>query len=475
MIAYNFGEAGELEVQGKNYDNEIELFDDTLVHQIEVGLSAAEYEQMVTTYQELGEKEFFRTYVIIDGVIVPDVGVRLKGNLTLRQTLGGEMDVGGRPAGEDKERERPDFQPPEGFQLPEGLELSEGMERPEGFGPGGMSADGNGDNPPLLIKFDEFTVGQTYQGLSEMAVRIGSDKALLNEALAFYLHREAGQVVPETAYAAVSLPDNETSLYLITEHPDENYLKKYFNDKNGILYKVANFTGFEYLGEDPTLYAEKYEQKTSVNDDDMVQLIKFMRFVSESSDEEFEEGLADWLELDSFVRMMALDNLLSNNDSFVGMGSNYYLYYNKETAKFTMLSWDQNLAMGGMGGGMGREGGEDTESRAKREEIMQKWLEEGGFGGEENAGDQQRKGGMQGNTNTLKERFFANEYFSELYNEEYARLKQMIFTDGLALEKTEELAEVFTSYNKEQQLMEQSEYDSGVEKMRNFITSAATK
>ncbi|MBU0649135.1 CotH kinase family protein [Patescibacteria group bacterium] len=518
VISYNFGEGKDVDIKGRNYDNEIYLFDDSVAHKIEIGLNQEDYDEMVRTYQETGEKEYFLADVTIDGVTVPDAGVRLKGNLTLRQTLGGSgngQDMPGRddmPQGifqGDGENQAEGMRNMANLPMPAGMDLPDNwqemsdqerrafMEENGLFGNGmgrapmgGMGGQGNGGNPPFLIKIDQFVAGQTYQNFAEIAVRLGSDESLLGEPVAFYIHETLGQIVPKTAYAIVRTAENEPSLYVICEHIDEKYVEKYFPDSDGILYKAGNFVGFEYKGDDPTLYAEMFEQKTNVNDDDLAPLIRFMKFVSESGDEEFENELPNWLDMDSFIRMMALDNLLSNNDSFVGMGSNFYLYYDKNTEKFTMLSWDMNLAMGGMGGMM--RGGDQQaqqgeaapadadngdnavpdQAQEKRQEIFEQWLEEGGFDAEDqrNMADFPGGGpGGRGGENTLKERFFANEKFSQMYDAEYERLEQMIFNQVWVLGKIKQLAQVFTDYNAEHNITEQSKYDAGVERMQTYI------
>lgn len=529
LIAYNFGEGNEIEAEARNYDNEIYIFDDSVIHEIEIDLNQSDYDSMIKIFQDTGAKDYFQTDITIDGVTIPNVGVRLKGNLTLSQTVGGSMSGPG--GGSENGGGMRGFKPPEDFEFPEGLladlqaagleppsdtdienmimpQRGMNMELPEnweemteeerqehmgengrGMGGGPMGGEGNGENPPFLVKFDEFVPGQTYQEFAEIAIRLGSDKSLLGEPVAFHIHRETGQIAPETAYAVIQTAENEASLYVICEHIDEKYIEKHFPNSEGILYKAGNFVGFEYKGEDPTLYTDLFEQKTNVNDDDLAPLIRFMKFVSESSDEAFETELSNWLDMDSFIRMMALDNLLDNNDSFVGMGSNYYLYYDKDTKKFAFLSWDMNLAMGSMGGMMQsrntengaprfgfEEGAEElTESEAARQEIFEKWLQEGGFGG---GGDQAGRPGRPGgrdSTNVLKERFFANETFSQMYDIEYAKLKELIFEQSQAAKKTLELSQVFTNYNNERQIIDQDTYNAGVERILNFLEQKASE
>lgn len=496
LIAYNFGDGSDLVLNSTNYENDTYIFDDSVVHEVKIEMEDGDYDSMIETYQETGEKEYSKADVTIDGVLIEDVGIRLKGNLTLRQTVGGggnNQDMGHGGNMDNNERQMPpnfnedreDFMNRFGNinelasstrNFPGNFEGGELVTSTNGF-PGNFGGMGSGSgNPPFLLKFDEFVDGQTYQGYAEIAIRIGSDNALLNEQVAYFAHSSVGQVVPETSYAVVETADNEPSLYVLCEHLDEYYVDKNFPNSDGILYKSGNFVGFEYLGDDPTLYSEKYEQKTNVNDDDLNQLIEFLEFVSESDDNEFEENLSDWIDLDSFINMMALDNLLGNNDSFVGMGSNYYLLFNKNTDKFTMLSWDLNLAMGGMGGGRG--GNFDNEDmNEERREAMEDWMKEGGFEFDsEKEGVQREKNGNQNGmlggrngTNTLKDRFFENENFVQMYVDKYNELKKIIYDDGLVLDKTNELIKVFSDYNIENEILDQSEYDSDAESLKQYI------
>jgi len=523
IISYNFEGGSVAKIEGKDYNNETYLFDTQEVHEVEIGLSKEDYETMVTTYQETSEKDYFRTYVTIDGVTIPDVGIRLKGNLTLMQTLGGSGNGAGGPGGPgggggaaggvavDGARERPqggmqggmmqnfgeiDFDTVdlEEFELPSFMEypedwaerteeekreslkaLFENIQMPGNGGKEGMPMGGlggaSGDNPPYLIKFDEFIDGQTYEGFTEIAIRLGSDESLLGEPVAFALHEAMGQIVPETAYAVVAVADNEDSLYVIAEQPDSKYVEKHFPDEDGVLYKAGNFVGFEYKGDDPTLYSEIYEQKTDKGDGDFSPLIKFLKFVSEASDEEFEDQLSDWLDIDSMVRMMILDDLLQNQDSFNGMGSNYYLFYSKTTGIFTILSWDQNLAMGGMGGMMGgkndlEEAGQADGVGGARQNVMNEWLKEGGFGAQEGDGEGR---GMGNSSNVLKTRFMANEKFKSFYDQEYERIKNIIFNEGLGAQIVEQFSAPFIEYNKTNGIVDTDKYMEQVESKKGFF------
>ena len=53
------------------------------MHTIEVTFDTADYEAAMAEFAETGDKDFIRADVVIDGTLVQDVGLRLKGNSTL--------------------------------------------------------------------------------------------------------------------------------------------------------------------------------------------------------------------------------------------------------------------------------------------------------------------------------------------------------------------------------------------------------
>lgn len=403
MVPYSSGNQRKVSANPYNIENGIYIFDDSLVHDIKIDMTEEDYNLMITTFNETGEKEYFPVDIAIDGVTIKNVGLRLKGNSSLNGLFRKNSAV-------------QDVQ------------------------------------APYLIKFDKYVKGQSYQGYKEIAVRTGSfngGSALLEEPLSLFIYQKSGQIVPEYSYASVKVADNNSYYYVMCKNIDGNYIEKHFAGTDGILYKKGNSADFSYKGEDQTKYVSEYEQKTNKKNEDYSKLIKFLKFVSESSDEEFEEQLPDWLELDPFMKMIAINELIDNQDSFSSQSRNFYLYYNPETQKFTMLAWDFNLAFGRFGGGdrnmPGRVGNQTFQVP---EGIMQ--------------------GGMQGK-NQLNERFFANEKFSQMYQERYDELSKKIYCDGSLLEEIDYIAEVFTGYNKKNNILDQNTYDAEVQKMKDYV------
>lgn len=442
-----------------DYTNDVDLLDDSVVHSIQVIMSQSDYDMMITTYQETGEKEYFKADIIIDGVRINEAGIRLKGNASLRTALGGR---GGGPGGfEPGERpERPGGfdpgnmpQPPEGFgpgQLPQ---MRENFQMPQA-GPGqemtGIGQQSSGEvKIPFMIKFDEYE-DQTYQGHTAISIRtygVSYDEALLHEPVTNTVARLAGIPATQTSYTGFKINDNEETLYVVSELINEEYLEKYFENADGILYKAEVGSTLSYEGEDPSSYADSFTQQTRVNDADLAPLIAFMRFLDQSDDAAFESELPDWLDVDSFATYLALNNLLVNTDSMIGMNNNYYLYYDEVEERFTLLMWDANESLSKLGGNT----------------TFDLYFENTGIG------RGVAPGGMGGGENTLITRFMASDKFKTLYEGKLKEVYEKAFVSGAMTETIEKYSSLIRSVNDERDLVEIEAYDRAVEKVTNFI------
>jgi spore coat protein CotH len=471
-----------------NYDNTVDLFDDTVVHEIAVLISEQDQEKMMTTYQETGEKDYFSADVIIDGVRINNVGIRLKGSASLRSLGGmrGKERFGGGDAGlgEDRPRQNDLPAPPadgEENTFAPGRRPMGGGGMPMG---GGAVPTGGGSETkaPYMIKFDEYVKGQQYQGYAKIALRTygpSYDAAQLQEPVSNYVFNSAGVPIAETAYISLQLNDDEPQLYSIAEEPDQVYIDRILPDSDGVLYKVQQGgNSFTYLGKDPTLYDSVFSQETAVNDADLAPLIEFMRFVTESTNEEFARDLPQWLDVDAFAAYLAVNNLLVNYDSLAGMGNNYYLYYDENEEQFTILAWDTNESLGtmSMGGGatldlywqavgdMFGRGFDAVQAPAEKEAAPAKPQPDTGNRNPRGSG-----GPMGQGNHLLMERFLGTPEFLALYEEMLQALYEQIYVDDLLTPKIEEYAALVTAYNQEHNLVDQADYDAAVQSVLDFV------
>jgi spore coat protein CotH len=76
------------------------VFDDAVVHDIDVTFVQADYDGLIEAYRANGEKEWIAATVTIDGSTYENVGLRLKGNSSLMGLRGTGAGGAGGPGGE---------------------------------------------------------------------------------------------------------------------------------------------------------------------------------------------------------------------------------------------------------------------------------------------------------------------------------------------------------------------------------------
>lgn len=341
------------------------LWDQAVVHSISLSYDAADYEGLIAAYLESGEKECISATVVVDGATYEDVGLKLKGNSSLRG-------------------------------LSTDADAAVSSAHPEDL--------------PWIIDLDKYVDGQDIDGTTELVVRGSSSETSLNEAVALDLLAATGLAAEEAVAATVDV-NGSSSLRLVVENPDDEWLQREFDGATA-LYKAEAGGDYSYRGDHVESYADVFDQEAG--DDDLTPLIDFLRFINESDDATFEADLSSWLDVDAFATYLAYQELIDNFDDIDGPGNNSYLAYDAGTGRMTVVSWDLNLAFGaspsaggGGGGGNGAPAG-------------------GGQGGGPGGG------GPAGGSNILSERFLASDTFAARYDAELARLTDVLYTSGLA-------------------------------------------
>jgi spore coat protein H len=206
---------------------------------------------------------------------------------------------------------------------------------------------------PLKIDFNSFEEKANLHGFKKVSLHTSAfDATRAKEVLAYSVFRAAGVVAPRTALAEVSLTvpgkyDSEyLGLYDMVEQVDKAFLKKHFHSDKGLLLKPEGMRGILYLGDEAEAYKQPYDGKTDGDEKQWQRLIDFAKLVNQADDEQFRQQIGDFLDVDAFLRYLAVNTLLANYDSFMGLGHNYYMYLVPQTNKFVIFPWDLDLAFG---------------------------------------------------------------------------------------------------------------------------------
>lgn len=280
------------------------LWDTSTVHSISIEADSAEAASLIETYLSTGEKEWMSAAVTIDGVTYENVGIKLKGNSSLR----------------------------------------------------GISADTPLVELPWRIRFDKYVDGQSADGVTDITVRSNNSETSMNEAVALDMLAAAGLATENAAATSFTVNGGEADLRLTVENLNEEWVAENFPDAgaDSILYKAEAGGTWDYQGEDAD-YSDSFDLE--VGPDDYGPLISLLDLLANGSQEELAEDLPNLVDLESFATYLAFQDIIANADDIDGPGNNSYLFWDSATQQFTVVAWDHNLAFGsdlGQGGfGMG--------------------------------------------------------------------------------------------------------------------------
>ncbi|WP_061961493.1 CotH kinase family protein [Demequina flava] len=303
------GEDDSVQVTQASAVDTPEFWDSSELHEISVEYDQDEYDAMIATYLDTGDKEWITADVTIDGETFEDAGFKLKGNSSLRGTT--EQDA----------------------------------ESPQDL--------------PWIINLDKFVDGQDLDGAEEFVIRSNTSETSLNEAVALDLLDETGLAAEEAVASTFSANGSDESVRLVVENPNNDWMERELGE--GYLWKAESGGTWDYVGEEGADYVDSFDQEGG--DDNYEALIDFLDFINNADDETFAAELPSWLDVDSFATYLAFQDAVDNFDDIEGPGNNGYLYWDIDDEQMTVVNWDLNLAFGavnndGGGGGVGDIGGE---------------------------------------------------------------------------------------------------------------------
>lgn len=265
------------------------LFDDSYVHTLDIRIGDWDAFLAAAT-----EENYTECDVEIDGEVFSSVGLRAKGNNSLR------------------------------------LVNEYGLERYS-----------------LKIEFDHFQDGNTYYGLDKLSLDSSyQDNSYMKNYLAYDMMDYMGVPSPLCSYVWVTVNGEDWGLFLAVEEPEEAFARRNYGADHGKLYKPDyrsleaenRDVALQYTTEDPADYDNIFRNaKFDIDAEDQARLIGALKTLSEGTD------LESAVNVDEVLRYFTVQVFVVNLDSYLGRtGHNYFLY--EEDGIISMLPWDYNLA-----------------------------------------------------------------------------------------------------------------------------------
>ncbi|AXA96900.1 CotH kinase family protein [Microbacterium sp. PM5] len=353
------------------------LWDTSAVHTVAITVDADALSAMISDYLSTGDKAWLTASVTIDGVTYDNVGIKLKGNSTLK----------------------------------------------------GVTTSSDPAMLPWRIRLDKFVDGQNADGVSDFTVRANSSATSLNEAAALDGLTTVGLASEKAAATRFSVNGGGEVLRLSIQALDDAWVSENFPDAGdgSVLYKATADGSWDWLGADAD-YSDSFDIEAGA--DDEAPLIALLDLVNNGTADEIAQKLPTMLDVDAFATYLAFEDVIDNFDDISGPGNNAYLFWDSATQKFMVVAWDHNLAFGvqntggGAGGGGGAPGGGAPGAGQRG----------GGVGA--GAGG----GGAMSRDNPLVAAFEANSAWAQAIADQKTALEQSLVSSGALASSVERWA-----------------------------------
>lgn len=210
---------------------------------------------------------------------------------------------------------------------------------------------------PFHIELNTFK-SQNHHGYTDIKLSNGyGDPSLIREVLSYKI-AEKYVKAPSCALARVYANGVYLGLYSSAESINNGFIARNFFGEEGAFVKCNPIltpgpsvkSNLKNLGEDTLAYFNYYELKSTNGWQDLVYLCRHLTI---------EDSVANIIDTEAALWMLAFNNLFVNLDSYTGaFAQNYYLYKDQNN-RFTPILWDLNMSYGSFpfagspGNGMG--------------------------------------------------------------------------------------------------------------------------
>jgi len=287
------------------------VFNQTKVNKLEIVFTAEEWQAMQSDLKSIPQGEnpsYFHCEVNFNGLTWENVGIRYKGNSSLRARSG---------------------------------------------------------RLPLRFKFDKWEdqfpeiMDQRFYGFKDLSLSSNyNDGALMREKSACDVFRNFGVPAVQSAFYEIYIDKGTGTyeyfgVYSVLEMVDDTFLKDWFGTKSGNCYKPDG-TGakFSTSGFDISHFELKTNEEIADRSDIQEMYDALHSTLRTSSPAQWRSELEAVFDVNGFLKYLAANNTVQNWDTYGKMTHNYYLYHDPSDDLIKWIVWDNNEAFqnGKMGG-----------------------------------------------------------------------------------------------------------------------------
>ena len=207
------------------------------------------------------------------------------------------------------------------------------------------------------ISFNTYVPGRKYQGVKKLNLNgEHNDPTMVREKLFYDLWKKAGFAERRTSFMKVFINMNYYGLYTCLEEMDKDWLTRVFNKNGGNLYKCTYPADLVYHGPGQQVYknlenstvtgGRVYELETNQGEDDYSNLVVLISNLNMSPNAQFASSITKILNVDIFLKALAMDVATGNWDDYGYNKNNYFLYDNPSDSLFYYVAYDTDNTFG---------------------------------------------------------------------------------------------------------------------------------
>lgn len=226
------------------------------------------------------------------------------------------------------------------------LDFQETFDDPEQYDEGEYQLSSD----PEVIKDRTFA---TLEKL-ELKWNMMDDATYVREHYAYETYRDYGILAPNMTLSTITFGGTYEGVFKVYEPVDKTFLKRYLPESavGGDLYKCgwtmigASFDEDCSIGieDDANRIFYNYDLKTNKKTSSHESLKELIKYVNSS--EISKEGLKEYVDMDYFIKYLAVAYFVGDPDDMRSNYNNYYIYFMADTGKMIIIPYDNDRSYG---------------------------------------------------------------------------------------------------------------------------------
>ena len=214
--------------------------------------------------------------------------------------------------------------------------------------------------PGLRVDFDRYSSGQQFLGLKSFVLdNLTQDNTGIKETAAMRFFARFGIPAPRETHTRLYVNGTYAGLYGLVETVDKTMMGRVFGSigddvqNDGYLFEYNYVLGsawrFAYEGSDLAPYKARFDIKTNESHGDTRiwgPIEELIRLVNTTESASFDATIGTRLDLPAFVKYIAGQNFIAQNDGFNGYDgmNNFYFYRLENSTTHVFIAWDEDNA-----------------------------------------------------------------------------------------------------------------------------------